>query len=83
MITVIPWESYTWKSHHKECLKRAKAAKEALDRADADVGRTARELKRAQDMGVENDPLPEDYGVRLLSVREGMVCPVGPAEGTD
>jgi len=80
---LIPWEAYTWKSHHKASAEKVETLMVELERAKLDCARTQRELERAQDLGVENDPLPADYGVRLLSIREGMVCPAGPAEETD
>ena len=76
MMTIIPWASYTWKSHVKDLEQRLRRLKEEISETEDYLDVAKAELQNARGLGIENQPLPSDYGKRLVGIKSSYsnVC---------
>ena len=76
MLQHIPWSSYTWRTHADVIKSRLSCRRDndaELVVLEAELARVEKELQHAEYLGVADEPLPDDYGTRTLSLEKGFV----------
>ena len=62
MVQVIPWSSYTWKSHVDSTKNQITQLEAKLTSSRNDLVRIEKELVEAETLGIADEPLPDNYG---------------------
>lgn len=62
MVQVIPWSSYTWKSHVDSTKNQITQLEANLTSSRNDLVRIEKELVQAETLGIADEPLPDNYG---------------------
>ena len=62
MFEIIPWSSYTWRSHVDSIKDEIKQLNEDLKSSRKHLERVEKELAEAETEGIADEPLPDNYG---------------------